>query len=290
MLDKNFRKKVQTAILEDRKNFEVSDAKYASSIGLSKSVYSRLKNGETERIASDSFWIEQGRRLSVGLNNNELKIAKTHVYTEIEYNIHFCKNNKKAVIIIDEPGVGKTRCAKHVLKSIKNGYYIDCSQATTKSQFIKYLAKTLGLASEGKLYEIKENIKYFINLTEPVIVLDDAGYLESNVLVEIIGIWNGTSGKCGWIMMGDDSLQTKIKRGIDRQKVGFTALFSRFSGEYISFIPKGAVDRQNYLGQLIGDVADANVTNKSKINKMIKTCLAKNQTLRQLDTLIALDK
>ncbi len=291
MITKEFKEQVRVTILQNRENYpSSSDAKYAKSIGVNSAIYSRLKKGETDKVLSDSKWIEIGRKLSVNINRSKWNVARTSVYTEIEANINFCKTYKKATILIDECGIGKTYCTKHIIRNIDNAFYVDCSQAKTKSQFIRYLANTLGVDNTGRLYDVKENLKYYINLMDsPFIALDDAGYLDANVLVEIIEIWNATEGHCGWLMIGDDSLQNKIERGLKSKKVGFKALFSRFSDEFIHYVPVGKQDKQNFYKQLIGDVASVNISDTSKINKLVKLCISKEKTLRHLSTLIQLE-
>lgn len=288
MITQDYRKKVLEALLEDRKMFpDLSDKKYANKIGISASVFSQLKSGKTEKLASDDFWISAGMRLGISTTQKKWNVARTKVYVELESQIYFCKNNSKAVIVIDECGIGKTFCTKNIVRTLPNAYYLDCSQAKTKSQFIRYLAKTLGIDPSGRLFELKEKIKYYINLMEaPFIALDDAGYLDSNVLIEIIEIWNATH--CGWLMLGDDSLETKITNGRNRKKVGYRALFSRFSEEYVHCVPVGKAQRTEFLTNLIGDVADLNMQDKTQINKVIKACIVKDKTLRYLDTAIDL--
>lgn len=292
MITTEFKTKVREAILHNRENYtSLSDAKYSKSLGINSSVFSRLKSGEIDNIMSESSWIEIGRKLNVSVYEKQWNVARTAVYEEIENNIFFCKQYKKATILIDECGIGKTFCTKHILRGLQNAFYIDCSQAASKTQFVRYLASALGLNNTGKIHDIKETIKYYINqMDSPIIVLDDAGYLETSVFVEIIGIWNATENQCGWMMIGDDSLQNKINRGLKSQKVGFKALFSRFSDEFIHYLPMGSNDKKEYLTQLIGDVANVNIADKSKINKLVKLCLSKEKTLRHLETLINLDQ
>lgn len=287
MITEEFKKRVLEAILIDRQNHtDLSDARYAKKIDVSPSVYSQLKSGKTEKLVSVDFWVAQAYRLDVSHNQKEWKVARTSVYVELEQQILFCKNNQKAVIVIDECGIGKTFCTKHIVRKLKNAYYIDCSQAKTKSQFIRHLAKTLGIDPTGRIFDLKQKIKYYINLMKDAfIALDDAGYLDSNVFVEIIEIWNATN--CGWLMLGDDSLETKITNGRNRKKVGYRALFSRFSEEYVHCVPVGE-GRVPFLKQLIGDVANVNMNDKKNINKVIKKCIVKDKTLRYLDTAIDL--
>lgn len=291
MINKEFRQAVRDALLKSRTNYpELSDSKFAKMIGISQSVFSRLKGGETEKIAGDNFWIENGNRFGVNPNKKELKLARTSVYDQFDDTIRFCKKFSKSTIVIDECGVGKTRCSQHILRGLENAFYMDCSQAKTKTQFIRLLARTLGLDNTGRIADIKSNIKYYLNLIEkPIIALDDAGYLETKVFIEIIEIWNATDKQCAWMMIGDDSLQLKLEKGLNSKKLGFRALFSRFSDECVHFVPTGS-QRKEFMQQLIGDVATVNIASQADVNKMIALCVSKGKTLRHLETLIALNE
>lgn len=290
MVTKEFRTIVREHIVANRELYpDLSDAKYAKMIGTSSSVFSRLKSGETERIANDTFWIEQARKLNIQTKKRQLNFAETTVYHQIKGNIEFCKEYSKATIMVDNNGIGKTRCTKRVFSTMQNAFYIDVSQCKTKSEFIRTLAKTVGVENTGRLVDVKANTKYQLNLLDiPVVALDDAGYADTNVLIEVLEFWNATENNVGWLMIGDDSFEYKIQKGLNSKKLGYKALFSRFSSEFIRFSPTGVEDKIEFYEQLIGDVAAANVGNQSTINKMIKKCIAKEQTLRYLETLVFL--
>jgi hypothetical protein len=283
-----FKQKVREAILHDFKNSPMNQAQYSKKLGISSAVFSRFKKGETEKILQDSFFFRQGRELGVVLNQRKWNVARTSVYEEIEENINFCITYKKATILIDEPGIGKSFCTKHIVKNISNAFYIDCSQATTRSEFIRYLAQNLGIGAEGRINDLKKDIKYYINNFQPFIALDDAGYLDNNVYKLIIELWNATEGNAGWMIIGDDSLQASIEKGLKNKKPGYKALFSRFSEEFIHYVPVGLNDRVKFITDLIGDVASANIEDASTINKFVKLCIRKGKTLRHLDTLMKL--
>ena len=63
------KKKVLAALAVARDNFAGSDAKFAVSLGINSAQYSRIKNGETERVLSDQNWISLARHLGVNLTN-----------------------------------------------------------------------------------------------------------------------------------------------------------------------------------------------------------------------------
>lgn len=284
------KEKIRLAIIEARNNYGGTDRDFATSVGISGSIYSRLNKGEVERLISDSQWITIGRILDVQLKDNNWKAARTTVYDQIEDSLKFCQQTQKSMILVDDCGIGKTYCAKLIIRNLKNAFYIDCSQAKSRHQFIRLLAKTIGVEHTGKYVDVKANLKYFLNLIEnPIIILDEAGDLDYTTYLELKELWNGTSGSCAWFMMGADGLRAKIKRGIQNQKVGYRELFSRFSDEFISVTPTGKLERQQFYSQLFADVASVNIEDKSKVKEMVKKSLEKEGTLRYLETLIKMN-
>lgn len=289
-LTQEFREKARIALLTSRKNYSGSDTAFAKTFDISASVFSRIKNGETEGVLSDAKWLTIGREYNVTLKKNLWNIARTEVYEQIQSNLDFCKEYSKAMILVDQWGIGKTECSKHLIKQMNDAFYLDCSQAKTKREFIRALAKVIGLDNRGKYVEIKSNLKYYINqLNNPLIVLDDAGDLEYPAFLELKELWNATEDSCGWYMIGDDSLQAKITKGLEKQKVGYGAIFSRYSDGFISLVPIDKKSKQNFFIKLIGDVATVNVKVKTQVPKLVKRCVGKEKTLRHLKTLIQMN-
>ena len=289
-LPSDFKEKVRAAILQDRETFGGSDASYAKTLGINAAAFSRIKSGETDRILSDTNWLNIGRRFEVDLRKKNWKVARTRIYAEIEDNLNECKAKSQSMILVDDCGIGKTFCARHIVRKMNNAFYVDCSQGKTKITFVKLLARTLGVDDNGKHVDVKENVKYALNvLQSPLIVLDEAGDLEYSTLLIIKEFWNASAGNVGWYMMGADGLKAKIDKGIRNRKVGFAELFSRFSEKFITLTPNGRDDRRVFYTQLIGDVASANSA-RDNINKLVNQCYDKTEnrhrSLRHLETLI----
>lgn len=286
-LSANYKQEVRTELLARRQNFGGTDAQYAKIYGLSSAIYSRLNKGETERIISESLWLQIGRELGIGNKKSTWKVVRTKVYTEIESSIQFCQNFSRSMVLVDACGIGKTFSARNIVKSMRNAFYIDCSQAKSKQLFIRYFAKTLGIDNKGKYVDVKENLKYYINqLENPVFVLDEVGDLEYTAFLELKEIWNASDGSCGWLMMGADGLRNKIQKGINNKKVGFAEIFSRFSDEFIQLTPNGVDDKKAFYHELLTQVATANHTGNDPVQKLVNQCLKKEATLRHLETLI----
>ena len=197
-LTTEFKQKVRLAILNGAENYGGSNSKYAKSLGLNPSVYSRLKSGEIDKIISDNEFLTLGRLFAVSLKAENWKVARTFVYNQIESNITFCQRTSKSMILVDDCGIGKTFCARHIVRKLKNAFYFDCSQAKTKQQFIRQLAKTVGVENTGRYVDVKNNLKYCLSniLYLPIIVLDEAGDLDHSSFLELKELWNGTENAC----------------------------------------------------------------------------------------------
>ena len=87
------KKKILAAIAANRSNYP-SDAKHATAIGISTSIYSMLKNGQTEKALSDANWLSIARKLNVALRDEmEWKAAATETFKYITKQIEFCQGS-----------------------------------------------------------------------------------------------------------------------------------------------------------------------------------------------------
>lgn len=293
-----FKEQVIKSLAEARERFEGSNADFARKFGLNASVYSRIKNGETENILSEPKWLHIGRILNVNLNASKWKIAKTDVFKIIEEDILFCKEFCKGNIIVEECGIGKTFTAKYLSKILKNAFYIDCKQVKTRQLFIRSLAKDIGLDSTGRYSDVKSDLKYYISiLTKPIVILDDAGYADYSTLMEVMELIDSTEGVCGWYLIGDDSLREKIERGINGRKVGYRAMFSRLGNRYTTVVPVEKTEKVNFYKKLIRDVLTVNVDPGDNINidQLVLKCLRSDSSstlgdLRRAESILKLKK
>lgn len=294
-LTTEFKKRVLDALMEVRKNYEGSDAAFAKKWGINAAVYSRLRNGEIGELLNGTKWISIGRELGVSTGERKWKTAKTDVFAMIEEDILFCKEHSKSEIFVDACGIGKSYTAKYMSRTVKNCFYLDASQSKTKNQFIRLLAKTIGMDGSGRLYDVLANIKYYLKtITKPVVVIDEAGDLNYEAFLTIKELWNATEGACGWYMMGADGLRAKIERGISCKRVGYREIFSRFSEKYSRIVPAGKEDQAAFYRKLIGDVISVNCEDPTVVPKIITSCLVRDANgdvggLRRAESLLILN-
>lgn len=293
-LSREYKDKVLKALAEIRANFDGTDGAFAKRWGISGSVYNRIKNGFIDGQLRDAQWLYIGRELGVTLHERRWNTARTEVFNIIEEDVLFCKEYAKGRVCVDDCGIGKTYTAKYLSRTLKNCFYIDASQAKTKTQFIRLLARTIGLEDRGRNAELKTNIKYYLRLLpQPVVIIDEAGDLEYEAFLELKELWNATEGACGWYMMGAEGLRAKIQRGIEHKRVGFAEIFSRYSERYTTIVPTDRQDRYQFYRKLISDVLSANMDNTKELNNIVRRCLTTDGStvggLRRAESLLILN-
>jgi hypothetical protein len=267
---------IRTAMLNGRDTFRGTDLAYAKSLGIDHATYNHLKSGEIENILSPGQWLNIGSKFHTVQNNYEMKLVRTEVYCALEDDFNFCQATKTSMILVDDCGIGKTRCAIDIISKMKNAFYIDCSQSQTKIRFIKQIATALGCDTTGKYYDILETVKYALNVIEnPFVCVDEFGDLEYNAYLELKGIMNATKHNCTWYAMGADGLKAKITKGINNHKVGFAEIFSRLSDDFVTLVPKNPEERKKFYLKLFGDVAYVNLKNKDEVKDVVNKCMVK---------------
>jgi hypothetical protein len=289
-----FKEKIASALFEDRKNFDGSDTSFAKKWSINAAVYNRIKKGERSGLLKDAHWMEIARELDVTMNSSKWKLARTDVFNVIEEDINFCKENSKSRICVDDCGIGKTYSAKYISRKLTNCFYIDGSQAKTKQQLIRTLAKEIGINNNGRYIDVKEKTKYYLkSLPKPMVIIDEAGDLDYTAFLELKEMWNATDHVCGWYLMGADGLRAKITRGINNEKVGFKEMFSRHSEKYTTIVPPGNQERLAFYRRLITDVLSVNMDDPTNLTKIVNRCLTTDGEhiggLRRAESLLILN-
>ena len=253
------KKQILEAITANRVNYP-SDAKHAASLGIATSVYSAIKNGQTDKALSEANWITIARRLGVNLRGGiEWKAARTATFDFISTQLEACQNAGLSAIMCDIPNIGKTFTARYYVKGHRNAIYIDCSQVKTKQKLVRKIATEFGVNGNGRYSDVYEDLVFYLRSIEtPLIVLDEAGDLQYDAFLELKALWNATERCCAWYMMGADGLKAKIDRSIEHQKVGYTEMFSRYGDRYSKVTPDDSREREKFLKDQASIVAKIN--------------------------------
>lgn len=271
MITTEQKKKILAAIAQNRANYP-SDAKHATSLGISTSVYSMVKQGALDKALSDANWVRIARRLGVNLRHEiEWKPANTFTFLFIQKQLELAQLSSLNMILCDEPNIGKTYSAKYYIGCHENAVYIDCSQVKTKRRLIRKIATEFGTDNKGTYSDVYEDLVYYLRtLNNPLIILDEAGDLQYEAFLELKALWNATEHCCGWYMMGADGLKEKINRSIDCKKVGYTEMLSRYGGRFSKVTPDDGKEREKFLMKQASIVAKVNAPADADIPTIVR--------------------
>lgn len=271
MITTEQKKKILAAIAQNRANYP-SDAKHATSLGISTSVYSMVKQGVLDKALSGANWVRIARRLGVNLRHEiEWKPANTFTFLFIQKQLELAQLSSLSMILCDEPNIGKTYSAKYYIGCHENAVYIDCSQVKTKRRLIRKIATEFGTDNKGTYSDVYEDLVYYLRtLNNPLIILDEAGDLQYEAFLELKALWNATEHCCGWYMMGADGLKEKINRSIDCKKVGYTEMLSRYGGRFSKVTPDDGKEREKFLMKQASIVAKVNAPADADIPTIVR--------------------
>jgi DNA transposition AAA+ family ATPase len=270
-LTTEFKRNVVTQLQRAKENFEGSANKHAVSLGINAAQYSRIINGELEKVLSESQWITLSRILTAKVNDDAWVAAETPVFTYITNTIKKCQNKSLSSLICDASDIGKTFAAKHYARNNKNAVYIDCSQVKSKQKMVRKIAQEFGVNHTGKYNHVYEDLTYYLNIAKkPVVILDEAGDLQYDAFLEIKALWNATERQCGWVMLGADGLKEKIRRAKDNHKVGFAELFSRFGSRYQRVTPEGRDELNKFTKLQAALIIKANAPKQTDVQRMLR--------------------
>lgn len=249
MITNDFKLRILEALNEARRTFGGSDAKFAVSIGINASQWSRVKAGELDKVLSDAKWISLARTYNIQLRKErEWKTAKTPVYEFIMQQLSIAQNESGSLLLCDMADIGKTYCARLYANSHLNAVYIDCSQVKSKQKLVRNIAMRFGVGHTGKYSDVYADLVFYLRsaIENPLIILDEAGDLNYEAFLELKALWNATERCCGWCMMGADGLKEKMRRSIEFKKVGYTELFSRYGSRYQKITPDGSDELRKF--------------------------------------------
>ncbi|MEG1405160.1 MAG: helix-turn-helix transcriptional regulator, partial [Alistipes sp.] len=162
MISNDIKTRIVLAISGNRKNY-TSDGKHAIALGISSSVYSEIKKGNTDQKLSDANWMSIARRLGVSLDNDvEWKIVKTPTFEYLCSQLELCRMSSLSGMFCDIPNIGKTIAAKHHAKNHPNVVYVDCSQVKTKQRLFRFISREFDLNSTGKYADVYDDLVFYL--------------------------------------------------------------------------------------------------------------------------------
>jgi hypothetical protein len=278
MITNELKQRILEKLSSQRELFTGSDAKFATSLGINAAQYSRVKNGELEKVLSEAQWISIARRLNVVLDGGgEWKTANTPVYQFVTAQLEVCQKESQSAMLCDLSDIGKTYAAQRYAETHRNAVYVDCSQVKSRSKLIRFIARQLGVGSAGIYSDVYSDLVFYLKtLSRPLVIFDEAGDLNHEAFLELKALWNATAPACGFYMMGAEGLKERMRRSISLKMVGYTEIFSRFGKQYGRIIPAGREDAEKLLLKSAAMIIKANAGASTDVNRLLRATLGED--------------
>jgi len=208
--------------------------------GISTSTISQVRNNHWE-LLSDRLWYHIARQ--VGFFTGEWQAADTTSYLLLRILFSDAQHYGMTYGIAIGKGLGKTFTAARYAQENSNTYYIESNEQMNRKSFMTLLMKEANMGYKGG---VPEMMQYFADnieqKEEPLLIIDDAHKLKDRVLHLLVLLSNSLAGKAGIIMMGDDTLRTRIIDGVRLKKVGYDEIYKSIGRRFITLNSPGPRD------------------------------------------------
>jgi DNA transposition AAA+ family ATPase len=231
--------------------------------GASAGTVSTILSGKYDNISDEMF---RNIAVQVGTENaTGWQIVETNTYGEIRFAMEDAQQWRNVTWIVGDAGCGKTTTAQIYAKEHREVFYILCSEDMSKAEFIREIARNIGLRSEG--YTLRELwdmiISAFIQMESPLMVFDEADKLTDTVFHYFISFYNRLEDKVGTIFLSTDYIKRRMDLGLRHNKKGYNEIHSRIGRKFYQLDQTSAND--------VYSICMANgLKDKAKINDVIK--------------------
>ena len=209
-----------------------SQNKAANSLkGTSAGTVSSILNGKWELI-SDEMWMKLSSQLA---GSSQWQVCRTQAFEDVVYFLQDAQNESNVMWVTGPAGIGKSTAANAYAEEHGNVFILTCAEDMCNSAFIRELAAMVGVRTGGlTLRETKQAIvKAVVTMENPLLIFDEGDKLRDAVLSNYVSLYNALEDKCGMVFLSTESIEMKIRKGVERGKRGFDELDSRIGRRFI---------------------------------------------------------
>lgn len=210
--------------------------------GISAGTLSQIMQGKWDLI-SDEMWKSIAVQVTSSRTNG-WQIVETTAYQEMIFAIKDAQDWKNVTWVVGDAGCGKTTTARMYADVHKDSFYILCSEDMKKSDFVREIARKIGLRTEG--YSIRELldkiIDDIIHMDSPLLMFDEADKLPERVFHYFIDLYNRLEDKCGIVFFSTNYIKRRMQMGLRYNKCGYNEIHSRIGRKFFDVEPTSARD------------------------------------------------
>lgn len=246
-----------------------------SLVGVSSGTMSTILNGRYETI-SDEMFMKIRAQISPK-KADDWNLCETMLYKELNTLLADAQQYQNVAWAVSPAGSGKSTTAADYAAKHENAFVISCSEDMKRGDFIRELARTIGVnVADMSLRTALERVtKYLLTLDNPLLIFDEGDKLPDVVFYYFITIYNRLEGHCGIIFISTNYIKRRIECGLSYNKKGYDEIHSRICRKFIELTPAN--------GYEVAAVARANGIDDDKtIKAVVKDAATCNFDMRRV--------
>jgi DNA transposition AAA+ family ATPase len=212
---------------------------------------------------------------------NAWSVAHTSVYNKLIAYFNDAQRHPRGIhALIINASMGKSITVKAFAEKSPSVYYVCCHRHMPIRVLLRDMLKQMEKDSSGTIAEMLDNlVSQLEKENDPLFIIDEVDKLKDEVLEMFIDLENKLQGKCGLVFIATPYLKKRIETGVNRNKRGFTELYSRMKKIFWDLTPA----KQEFKKD-VSLICNANgINNEQAIIEMYNKC---DYDLRVLTDLI----
>lgn len=211
-----------------------SQAKAANSLkGTSAGTVNAILKGKFENISDEMFCNIRSQIESSKVDGWQL--CGTAAFKDVNTFLEDAQQYQNVSWIVGPAGIGKTTAATIYARGHKNVFYLPCSEDMHKSDFVRELARKIGIRTEG--LTVRETLASItaelVTLDHPLLIFDEGDKLTDSVMYYYISLYNALEDKCGMVFLSTPYIEKRINRGVAADRKGYAEMYSRICRRFV---------------------------------------------------------
>lgn len=244
-------------------------------VGVSAGTLSTIINGKYETI-SDEMFVKIKSQIAPR-KADDWQLCETMLYKELNTLLEDAQLYQNVAWAVSPAGSGKSTTANDYAARHENAFVISCSEDMKRGDFIRELARVIGVnVSDMSLrFALERVTKYLLTLENPLLIFDEGDKIPDVVFYYFITIYNRLEGHCGIIFMSTNYIKRRMEVGLSYNKKGYDEIHSRICRKFIDLTPANSFE--------VAAVARANgIADEKTIKAVVKDAATCNFDMRRV--------
>ena len=262
------KREIALQLQEYVKRYKSQNKAAASLKGVSAATLSVILTGLTTGdwpLVNDKMWKNVASQTSRQKSAAQWQLVETQGWKDMTFVMGDAQEWQNVTWVVGAAGCGKTTAARAYSEEHAGVYYVLCSEDMHKNDFIREVARTIGVRAEGRtLREMLGMIVDELVQTErPLLLFDEADKLTERVFHYFIDLYNRLEDKCGIVFFSTSYIERRMATGLRYNKCGYNELHSRIGRKFFRLDETSVTD--------VRAICAANgLTEKSDVSEVVK--------------------